>query len=876
MNNYNELVSKLKEIFQIDKPELDFGIYRILNARADEINDYLDNKLKAKVQAALTEAGNANKEELEKQLVEAIKGAEALGVDPNDIPKVKDLKNQIAQLKHGANEHESAVFSHLLTFFSRYYDNGDFISKRRYKGDTYSIPYAGEEVMLHWANKDQYYIKSGENFANYSFKLDDGRKVSFRLLAADTAKDNRKDNDADRRFVLIEPHKQAKLDENGEEYEIEYQPVETFKKDQIEELVIYFEYKAMKKGTKQSTLIQAAISTVLENELVQSFWTDISKRAPTEKNPNRTVLERHLTTYTQRNTADYFIHKNLGTFLNNELDFYIKNEVMNLDSVQNSEVFANIEKQLRMIQCYRNVAKELITFLSQLENFQKKIWTKKKFVVESNYLIPLGLLPNRIVKIIINDAVIRKQWHDFGVVDANKGELELLGDLERLIVDTSLLSFSLKEEVLNNLTDIDKICVGTLVKGDNTHGLRLLETKYSSQVDLIHIDPPYNTDTSGFLYKNNFRSSSWLTMMSERILSSSNFLKTEGVFCCHIDEHEIENLTLITNGIFSCHLGTMIWDKGAPVTGKHGLASQHEYVTWHSKNTVKLKSKKNNLSLMVKKAKEIAIKSERKSQEDITKAWRAWLKSQPNMSKSELIYDLLDEEGKPFRSADMTATDQRTDDKYFRSLAHPVSKKECPVPKFGWRYKPETMDKLVESGAILYGKDENKLPRRKIYLVDNPTSQLPSIIRSGFRGKQELDNLGLEFPFAHSSKFYSQLINSIQNEKNSFVLDFFGGSGTTAHAVISSNRSDDGNRKFCLMEMGKHFDDTLKPRVFKLMSGDDWKKGCLKTSGKAFSGIVKTITLESYEDALNNIELVINLAIKYTMPHIECRDEKSS
>ncbi|MFS1923743.1 hypothetical protein [Vibrio lentus] len=73
MNNYNELVSKLKEIFQIDKPELDFGIYRILNARADEINDYLENKLKAKVQTALSEAGNANKEELEKQLAEAIK-----------------------------------------------------------------------------------------------------------------------------------------------------------------------------------------------------------------------------------------------------------------------------------------------------------------------------------------------------------------------------------------------------------------------------------------------------------------------------------------------------------------------------------------------------------------------------------------------------------------------------------------------------------------------------------------------------------------------------------------------------------------------------------------------------------------------------------
>lgn len=149
MSKYNELVKKLKEIFQIDRPELDFGIYRILNARADEINDYLDNKLKAKIQSALADAGNANKSELEHQLQLTIKAATDAGVDPADSPKVQELKKQLAAMASGANEHENAVFSHLLTFFSRYYDNGDFISKRRYKGNTYAIPYSGEEVMLH-------------------------------------------------------------------------------------------------------------------------------------------------------------------------------------------------------------------------------------------------------------------------------------------------------------------------------------------------------------------------------------------------------------------------------------------------------------------------------------------------------------------------------------------------------------------------------------------------------------------------------------------------------------------------------------------------------------------------------------------------------
>ncbi|MEZ8013485.1 hypothetical protein [Vibrio sp. FF59] len=480
-------MSKLKEIFQIDKPELDFGIYRILNARADEINDYLENKLKAKVQAALSEAGNANKEELVAKLDKIIKTYEELEEDPYEKPKVKDLQKQIADLSNGANEHENAVFSHLLTFFSRYYDNGDFISKRRYKGDTYAIPYAGEEVMLHWANKDQYYIKSGENFANYSFKLDDGRKVSFKLLAADTAKDNRKDNDEDRRFVLIEPHHRTKLDEDGEEYEVEYQPVEVNKTEDAEELVIHFEYKAMKKGTKQDTLVQTAISTVLESELVQSDWADIAKRAPTEKNPNRTELERHLTIYTQRNTADYFIHKNLGDFLNNELDFYIKNEVMNLDNLQNAEVFGNIEKQLRMIQCLRTVSQELITFLAQLEDFQKALWTKKKFISSTEYLITVDNIADSLLSKIEQNTDQWKEWSKLGLWSGSiPGSKEDLINNKFLVVNTKFFDTSWKQAVIAEVSDLDASIDAVLINSDNYHALNLIQNKFRS-VYGIHV-----------------------------------------------------------------------------------------------------------------------------------------------------------------------------------------------------------------------------------------------------------------------------------------------------------------------------------------------------------------------------------------------------
>lgn len=265
MSKFNELVTKLREVFQIDRPELDFGVYRILNARADEINEYLEKRLKEKVEQALASGSAANIGQLKDDLKKAEQAATDAGFDPAESPKVKELKAKITQASSGNAEHENAVFSHLLTFFSRYYDNGDFISQRRYKGDTYAIPYAGEEVMLHWANKDQYYIKSGENFSNYSFKLDDARVVHFRLVAADTAKDNRKDNDKERRFVLAEQKIITRIDEEGEGYEEEILPVEeVIKKDidgnETKELIIRFEYKAMPKGSKQDKLVEYSMS----------------------------------------------------------------------------------------------------------------------------------------------------------------------------------------------------------------------------------------------------------------------------------------------------------------------------------------------------------------------------------------------------------------------------------------------------------------------------------------------------------------------------------------------------------------------------------------------------------------------------------------
>ena len=110
--------------------------------------------------------------------------------------------------------------------------------------------------------------------------------------------------------------------------------------------------------------------------------------APTEKNPRRTLLEKHLTSYTARNTFDYFIHKDLGGFLRQKLNFYIKSEVLHLDDVEDADP-QQYEQMLTAVKAIRRIAHKIIRFLAQLEDFQRKLWLKKKFVVETNYCITL-------------------------------------------------------------------------------------------------------------------------------------------------------------------------------------------------------------------------------------------------------------------------------------------------------------------------------------------------------------------------------------------------------------------------------------------------------------------------------------------------------
>ena len=330
---FDKLKTLLKELFQLDQPDLDFGLYRIMHAKSAEVTQFLDVDLLPQVKAAFGLYKTADKADLEQQLQKLIAGIEAAGMDPEQSPKVKDLRNQLANEAVDIGALENEVYDHLFSFFRRYYSEGDFLAKRVYRPGVYAIPYEGEEVKLHWANRDQYYIKTSEYLRDYAFRLrpDDAAnpmRVHFQLVdAAEGEHGNVKAAEGKERvFILAETNFIAV--EDGD-------------------LLLRFAYRAAtltdwpererdnkKKPPAQKDLSSQAVAKILAvTDAAFSDWiAELTKAHVTihGETPGHSRLEGHLNRYTKRNTFDYFIHKDLGGFLKRELDFYVKNEVMHL------------------------------------------------------------------------------------------------------------------------------------------------------------------------------------------------------------------------------------------------------------------------------------------------------------------------------------------------------------------------------------------------------------------------------------------------------------------------------------------------------------------------------------------------------------------
>lgn len=805
MNNYENLQKVLKEIFEMDKADLDFGIYRIMNQKREQVINFIDTSLPKDIKEILAQTQSKDTVSLQTELEQMGKGLDAAGVVREEAPKYLSLKQQIAGAVD-TNALEQEVFSHLASFFKRYYKDGDFISLRRYKKDVYAIPYEGEEVKLHWANHDQYYIKTSEYLKNYAFKLKDGKKVNFVLKEASTEQNNNKtQGDAERRFAIYDELPLEII--NGE-------------------LNINFTYETHAKTVKQDDLAKQALE-VIQAAIPSDFVLAFDK-APTEKNKNRTILEKHINNFISRNSFDYFIHKDLGGFLRRELDFYIKNEVLFIDDI-NTENPIYFTAQLSKIKALKTVANKIITFLAQIEDFQKKLWLKKKFVISTNYCITLDKIPDSYYPEIVANQAQLDEWKalfDVEIPTTQAEALEALRNEPFLVLDTKHFSQEFKDKLLAEFDDLDEETDGLLINSENFQALGLLKEKYNNNVDTIYIDPPYNTGNDGFSYKDNLQHSSWISLIENRAVLSSNILNRDGVIFISVDDNEVHNLRYVYTGI----LGTNSFVTDAIWRSKD-----------NSNNDAKKFSTDHNHTL-------VFSKDEGWLPEKISDVSKQKHFKNPDNDPNGPYFD-----GNPLNSPN-----------YRANLVYDIVSPNgttISAPKNGWRWSKEILLSKIDSKEIRFTDDQKNI-RRRTYLKDMsglpPSTLMIDLEKTGHnrQGKYELLNIFPEdiFETPKPTKLVSYLINISSLNKKSLTLDYFAGSGTTGHATIKLNREDGGKRKYILVEMGTYFNTVTKPRIQKVIYSDNWKNG--KPQDKAgISQIFKYQVLENYEDTLNNLLL---------------------
>lgn len=580
-------IELLNQMFELDKSDLDFGIYRILNIRRKEIQKFFTEGLPRQIRETLEPFAQGNKDELRKQIAEIEQQAAAFGASPENNPKYKELK---AQLQQGTDLSalESDVYSALYNFFSRYYDEGDFISKRRYKEGVYAIPYEGEEVKLYWANQDQYYIKTSENFKDYTFTAGD-YTVHFLLVDATTEQNNNKeDKDKKREFMLFT------------EDEEKYPGVKTFEYNEEEQTVnIRFifnipEDKKVKYFEKNITEIKQWLSTqptAVMLELLRIVNPDAKAK------DQISFLDKHLKAYVAKNTFDYFIHKDLGGFLSRELDFFIKNEVMHLDDLD-TENEARVETYIAKVRAIKQVGRVIIKFLAQIENFQKKLWLKKKFVVETNWCITLDRIPEEYYDEIRQNKAQVQEWIDMYAIDEIQQDLEhtepftpvpsvlFLKQNQNLIVDTKHFSEEFKNRLLAEYDDLDKETGGVLINSDNYQAIRLLNQTYKEKIKLEYTDPPYNTDASKILYKNGYEHSSWISLVNSRLQEAKKLLSPSGIIQVAIDDYELRYLNCCMDSVFGSNNSV---SNIAIFTNPKGrdqgfVAQAHDYTVMYAKD----------------------------------------------------------------------------------------------------------------------------------------------------------------------------------------------------------------------------------------------------------------------------------------------------
>lgn len=352
-----------------------------------------------------------------------------------------------------------------------------------------------------------------------------------------------------------------------------------------------------------------------------------------------------------------------------------------------------------------------------------------------------------------------------------------------------------------------------LLEGDNLHSLKLLEKTHKGKIDVIYIDPPYNTGGKDFIYDDTyvnsedlFRHSKWISFMDERLRYASKLLKREGVIFISIDDNELYQLKILCDEVFGAEnfIANLIWAAGRKNDSKY-VSISHEYILCYAKslsllkeNKVVWKERKQGIEDIYREA-EYLKKTYGSDYEKMSLELKVWYKNLPanHPARNHSHYNCIDETGIYFPSD--ISWPGGGGPKY--EVLHPVTGKPVKVPNRGWVYPTkERMEEVISQNLVHFGKDESSVPCKKTYLASNETSTPYSVFyKDGRAATKRLRSLMGEVAFQNPKDV--DILSSIfefSSNNDSIILDFFAGSGSTAQAVMELNRKDGGNRQFIL------------------------------------------------------------------------------
>lgn len=385
------------------------------------------------------------------------------------------------------------------------------------------------------------------------------------------------------------------------------------------------------------------------------------------------------------------------------------------------------------------------------------------------------------------------------------------------------------------------------IEGDNLEVLKLLQESYLGKVKLIYIDPPYNTGND-FVYEDDFAESNadylarsgqrsetgdrlianteangrfhsdWLSMMYSRLKLARGLLADDGVIIAAIGDNEHANLRGLLDQVFGAEnfISDVVWQGGRKNDSRY-VSNGADYMLIYARNEQQLSElgvrwRESKVGLDTALAKAVSIWSGRHSDDEAAVQWKAWLKSKKaagEITDSVARYDQLQPEtGRPMNTYGNITWPGRGGPAY--EVLHPTTLKPVSLPKTGWRFQKDEMDRRIAAGQIWFGADETAIPRGISFLDETSDQVAISVFEQDRKAAStDMRNLMGEIVFENPKdrRVLARWIRLVTGDaKDAVVLDFFAGSGSTGHAVMDLNAADGGHRRYILVQLDEAVD----------------------------------------------------------------------